>query len=228
MKIHAQQLESFGVLICQEIEPNTPNIPEIDEVEVAMYLFDGEGVFEHNGKHYYAHYPLLQDCIDDSQIRSYINNYRFGGRLADEDPITIDDLCICYGEFEECTEKEFAKYFFENLEKALSKAEITPDSIKRFNHIKKGVLENPPKNLYVFKDVQTFLEALDGKVYATYDCDGIELCDVLEEDLISLEEQNVLHDPYGENDLNDMRLTSPDKRDFLESQRVEIIILNRN
>lgn len=230
MKIHAQQLDKAGILYCQEIEPNTPDLLEIDGATVIAYMFDGEGFIEHNGGYYHMEYPLLTSAKNDGQIRTHINRQRFGGRLPDEDVITIDDLAICFGEITECSYEDFIVDFFSNLTTALKRHSAYPENDKHINKLLTELICKPPKHLYLMMDKDDIIDhyKLDGEIYAI----GAEKfneyhCDVLEQDILDLIEHKVVLDQTSiENSGHDYVLNGRNNLYKLMSNRAEFLIIN--
>lgn len=77
---------------------------------------------------------------------------------------------------------------------------------------------NPPKHLYIFKDDSEFLKELDGKIYAVSNLNGDIICDVLEDDMTALEDQDVIANG---------QIVCAESIDYICSQRVEVIFLNK-
>ena len=235
MKINSFEIDRMGGVVTCEMEPNTPDILEINEVEVITYLFDGYGVFTHNNKYYKISYDKLEDVKDDEQILRTINEYRYGNRPPDASwDITVDDMALTFGEVEECEYSEYVSYLIDGLISNASNLTVedgerevlSPDYIaSKLREIKK----TPPKYLYYFTDRDDLVEQFDGEIYPVYDENKRDdenqgwICDVLLEDLLVLEKQGIIKpDPITE--LNEPLLTSEEHRAKLLATRFEAII----
>lgn len=235
MEINAMTIERLGGCTYNPLEPNTPDIPEIDGVEIEAILFDGFGVCHHEGKYYLMSYAKLEDVKDDEQVRRTINEYRYGNRLPNDFEVTIDDLALTFGEFEECEHSEYVSYLIDGLVSNIEhlivedgKREVlSPDECAtKLREIEKC----PPKYLYYFTDRDDLVEQFDGEIYPVYDQtkrgeknDGW-ICDVLLKDLLILEEQGVIRPDKDGMDLNEPYLVSEEHRATLLEARFEAII----
>ncbi|CDN32366.1 hypothetical protein BN938_2294 [Mucinivorans hirudinis] len=219
MNINAKRIEELGGLVSLTMELNTPDFPEVDEKEITAYLFDGFGVAQCEGRYLFLTYPGVGNAMLDEQMRRTINQNRYGNRLPDDFKITVDDLAMCFAEVEEITQEEYVrqlmKGIFSNSKSLFKGTKMTPDKFREYNL---RIIMAPCKHLYIFKDYDEFMKELDGKVYAVSDKSGGFICDLLEEDMVTLDDQDIISD--GE-------IVSTDSIEFVRSQRVEIIILNR-
>lgn len=219
MNINAKHIEELGGLTILEMELNTPDIPEIDEKEVTAYLFDGVGLVQCDGLYVELTYPMLYDSKSDVQVRRTINQERYGNRLPDNFKMTIDDLAICYGEAEIIEHKDYVSTLTTGLFATMGKwAKKADDDPTQLNQKLLAIAGDPCKHFYILKNQKEFLKELDGKVYAIMDSKENVICDVLEEDMVTLEEQGIVSDGY---------IVSEDSIEYVRSQRVEIIILNK-
>lgn len=219
MNINVQHIEALGGLMSLEIELNTPDLPEIDEKKVTAYLFDAFGVARYEDKYLFLEFPGLGNAMVDEQIRRTINQNRYGNRLPDNFKVTIDDLAMCFAEAEEINHEEYVRQLLKGIftnSKSLFKGTQMTAEIFREHNLR--IVKNPCKHLYIFKDDREFLKELDGKIYAISDLNGNIICDVLEEDMITLEEQDVI---------SDNQIVSADSIEYILSQRVEVIFLTK-
>lgn len=219
MNINAKHIEELGGLMSLEIEPNAPDIPEIDGKEVTAYLFDGYGVAKHEDMYLFLTYPGIGNAMVDEQIRRTINQYRFGNRLPDNFKVTYDDLAMCYATFEEINHEEYIRQLMKGIftnSKSLFKG--TGMTAEKFREHNLSIVMSPCKHLYIFKDDREFLKELDGKIYAILDLSGNVISDVMEEDMITLEEQGII---------SNNQIVSTDSIEYVRSSRVEIVILER-
>lgn len=217
MNINVQHIEALGGLMSLEIELNTPDLPEIDEKKVTAYLFDAFGVARYEDKYLFLEFPGLGNAMVDEQIRRTINQNRYGNRLPSNFKVTIDDLAMCFAEVEEINHEEYVrqlmKGIFSNSKSLFKGSKMTPEIFREHNL---RIIKTPCKHLYIYKDDREFLKELDGKIYAISDLNGNIICDVLEEDMITLEEQDVI---------SDNQIVSADSIEYILSQRVEVIFL---
>lgn len=236
MKINSLEIDRMGGVVALEMEPNTPDIPEINEVEVTAYLFDGYGVFTYNDKYYKISYDKLEDAKDDEQVRMTINEYRYGNRLVgyDDWEITVDDMAICFGEIEACEYSEYVSYIIDGLIYNASNLNVEDGEREVLSPSDLAVSlremeKNPPKYLHFYQDRDDLVEALDGEIYPVYDENKRDdenqgwICDVLLEDLLKLEEQGVIR-PDKDAELNEPYLVSEEHRTALLATRFEAII----
>ena len=219
MNINAKRIEELGGLVSLTMELNTPDFPEIDEKEITAYLFDGFGVAQCEGRYLFLTYPGIGNAMPDEQMRRTINQNRYGNRLPDDFKITVDDLAMCFAEVEEINHEEYVrqlmKGIFSNSKSLFKGTKMTPDKFREHNL---RIIMAPCKHLFIFKEHDEFMKELDGKVYAVSDKNGDFICDLLEEDMVTLDDQDIISD--GE-------IVSTDSIEFVRSLRVEIIILNR-
>ena len=219
MNINAKRIEELGGLVSLTMELNTPDFPEVDEKEITVYLFDGFGVAQCEGRCLFLTYPGIGNAMLDEQMRRTINQSRYGNRLPDDFKITVDDLAMCFAEVEEINHEEYVrqlmKGIFSNSKSLFKGTKMTPDKFRGHNL---RIIMAPCKHLFIFKDHDEFMKELDGKVYAVSDKNGDFICDLLEADMVTLDDQDIISD--GE-------ITTLDSIEFVRSQRVEIIILNR-
>ncbi len=222
MKVNIANIESMGGCVYLPFEPNTADIPELNgDVVVESILFDGYGVFAHNGKYYKISYAKLEDVRDDEQVRITINQHRFGYRLPDNFDIAVDDLALTFGEVEECEHSEYVSYLIDGLISNLEhlvvedgiREVLSPDQCAtKLREIEKC----PPKYLYYFTDLNDLGEQFDGKIFSVCDITGECICDVLECDLAELEQHGIIDD--------NAILTSEEHRAILLATRFEAII----
>lgn len=227
MNINAKRIEELGGLVSLTMELNTPDFPEVDQKEITAYLFDAFGVAQCDDKYLFLTYPGIGNAKMDKQIRRTINQNRFGNRLPDNFKVTIDDLAMCFAEVEEINHEEYVRQLYKGIfsnSKSLFKG--TKMTAEKFREHNLRIIKRPCKHLYIYQNESDFLSVLDGKIYAVCDMDGKYLCDVLEEDLLQLETEKKVIDPSGNNSLNDMRICDAAVRDYIYSQRIEIIILS--
>lgn len=219
MNINAKRIEELGGLVSLTMELNTPDFPEVDEKEVTAYLFDAFGVAQCEDRYLFLTYPGIGNAMLDEQMRRTINQNRFGNRLPGDFKITVDDLAMCFARVEEITHEEYVRQLMKGIftnTKALFKGiKMTPEKSREHNL---RIIMAPCKHLFIFKEYDEFTAELDGKVYAVIDKNGSVICDLLEEDMITLEEQDLISD--GE-------IVTTDSIEYIRSQRVEIIILNK-
>lgn len=219
MNINAKRIEELGGLVSLTMELNTPDFPEVNEKEITAYLFDGFGVAQCEGRYLFLTYPGIGNAMLDEQMRLTINQNRYGNRLPDDFKITVDDLAMCFAEVEEITHEEYVrqlmKGIFTNTKSLFKGTKMTPDKFREHNL---RIIMTPCKHLFIFKEHDEFMKELDGKVYAVSDKNGDFICDLLEDDMVTLDDQDIISD--GE-------ITTLDSIEFVRSQRVEIIILNR-
>ena len=219
MNINAKRIEELGGLVSLTMELNTPDFPEVNEKEVTAYLFDGFGVAECEGRYLFLTYPGVGNAMLDEQMRRTINQNRYGNRLPDDFKITVDDLAMCFSEVEEITHEEYVrqlmKGIFSNSKSLFKGTKMTPDKFREHNL---RIIMAPCKHLYIFKAHDEFMKELDGKVYAVSDKNGDFICDLLEDDMVTLDDQDII---------SDSEIVSTDSIEFVRSQRVEVIILNR-
>ncbi|MFR9546008.1 MAG: hypothetical protein SNJ29_10580 [Rikenellaceae bacterium] len=229
MEINAKMIDEMGGLVLWQMEPNTPNIPEINEIEIDTYLFDGYGVATHNNKYYKLSYQRLEEIADDEQVNREVNAYRYGNREPDDLEITIDDMAMTYGEFEECEHLEYVSYLIEGLISNANKMSIEDgvrtclscdDYISQLREVERC----PPKHLYLFRDHGELVEQFDGEIYPVYDFNGEYLCDVLTADLLSLAQGGFIKPTHELSGLNETILTSIEHRDKVLASRFEAII----
>lgn len=219
MNINAKHIEEMGGLVSLEMELNTPYLPEFDEKEVTAYLFDAFGVARYEDKYLFLVYPGLGNARMDEQIRRTINRDRYGNRLPDNFKITVDDLAMCFAEVEEITHEEYVNQLMRGMI-TYSPSRLLPRRLsgEKLREQIRRIIMNPPKHLYIFKDDSEFLKELDGKIYAISDLHGDVICDVLEEDMTVLEDQDVIADG---------QIVCTESIDYIRSQRVEVIFLNK-
>lgn len=219
MNINAKRIEELGGLISLTMELNTPDFPEVDGKEVTAYLFDAFGVAQCEERYLFLTYPGLGNAMMDVQIRRTINQNRFGNRLPDDFKVTVDDLAMCFAEVEEINHEEYVRQLmigiFTNSKSLFKDTKMTA---KKFREHHFRIIKTPCKHLYIFKDHNELAKELDGKVYAVTDKDGSVICDLLEEEMLALDDQDLVSD--GE-------IVITDSIEHIRSQRVEIIILNR-
>nr|DAE55301.1 MAG TPA: hypothetical protein [Caudoviricetes sp.] len=219
MNINSKHIEELGGLVSLKMELNTPDLPEFDEKEVTAYLFDAFGVARCEDKYLFLKYPGLGNAKMDEQIRRTINRDRYGYRLPDKFKITVDDLAICFAEVEEITLNEYVNQLMKGMV-TYSPTRMLPRRLsgERLREQTMRIIMNPPKHLYIFKDDSEFLKELDGKIYAISDLNGNVICDVLEEDMTALEDQDII---------SDGQTVYAGSIDYIRSQRVEVIFLNK-
>lgn len=219
MNINAKHIEALGGLMSLEMELNTPDLPEFDEKKVITYLFDTFGVARHEDKYLFLEYPGLGNAMVDEQIWRTINRNRYGNRLPDNFKVTIDDLAMCFAEVEDINHEEYVrqllKGIFTNSKSLFKGTKMTADIFRE--HVLR-IIKSPCKHLYIFKDDSVFMKELDGKIYAISDLNGNVICDVLEDDMITLEEQDVI---------SDGKIVSAASIEYIRSERVEIIFLTK-
>lgn len=219
MNINAKYIEALGGLMSLEMELNTPDLPEFDEKKVTAYLFDAFGVARYEDKYLFLEYPGIGNAMVDEQIRRTINQNCYGNRLPDNFKVTFDDLAMCFAEVEEINHEEYVrqlmKGIFTNSKSMFKGTKMTADIFRE--HVFR-IVKSPCKHLYIFKDDREFLKELDGKIYAISDLNGNIICDVLEDDMITLEEQDVI---------SDGKIVSADSIEYIRSERVEIIFLTK-
>ena len=220
MNINAKHIEEMGGLTSLEMELNTPDLPEFDGKEVTAYLFDAFGVARYEDKYLFLVYPGLGNARMDEQIRRTINRDRYGNRLPDNFKITVDDLAMCFAEVEEITHEEYVNQLMRGMI-TYSPSRLLPRRLsgEKLREQIRRIIMNPPKHLYIFKDDSDFLKELDGKIYAISDLHGDVICDVLEEDMTVLEDQDVIANG---------QIVCADSIDYIRSQRVEAIFLNKS
>jgi hypothetical protein len=220
MNINAKHIEEMGGLTSLEMELNTPDLPEFDGKEVTAYLFDAFGVARYEDKYLFLVYPGLGNARMDEQIRRTINRDRYGNRLPDNFKITVDDLAMCFAEVEEITHEEYVNQLMRGMI-TYSPSRLLPRRLsgEKLREQIRRIIMNPPKHLYIFKDDSEFLKELDGKIYAISDLHGDVICDVLEEDMTVLEDQDVIANG---------QIVCADSIDYIRSQRVEAIFLNKS
>lgn len=219
MNINAKRIEELGGLISLTMELNTPDFPEVDGKEVTAYLFDAYGVAQCDDKYLFLTYPGVGNAMMDVQIRRTINQNRFGNRLPDDFKVTIDDLAMCFAEVEEINHEEYVRQLMKGIflnSKSLFKG--TKMTAEKFREYNRRIITAPCKHLYIFKDHNEFTAELDGKVYAVTYPNGEVICDLLEEDMLALDDQDLISDGI---------IVTTDSIEYIHSQRVEIIILNR-
>lgn len=219
MNINAKTIEVLGGLMTLEMELNTPDLPEVDEKKVTAYLFDAFGVARYEDTYLFLIYPGLGNARMDEQIRRTINRDRYGNRLPDNFKITIDDLAMCFAKVEEISREEYVSQLMKGIftnSKSLFKGTGMTAEIFREHTLR--IIMSPCKHLYVFKGQDDFMKELDGKIYAISDLKGDVICDVLEEDMITLEDQDVI---------SDNQIVSEDSIEYICSERVEIIFLTK-
>ena len=219
MNINAKHIEEMGGLVSLEMELSTPDLSEFDGKEVTAYLFDAFGVARYEDKHLFLVYPGLGNAKMDEQIRRTINQKRYGNRLPDNFKITVDDLAMCFAEVEEITQHEYVNQLMRGMI-TYSPSRLLPRKLsgEKLREQTRRIIMNPPKHLYIFKDDSEFLKELDGKIYAISDLHGDVICDVLEEDMTALEDQDVIADG---------QIVCAESIDYIRSQRVEVIFLNK-
>ena len=133
--------------------------------------------------------------------------------------MTIDDLAICYGEVEEIDYNDYLSILTTGLFTTMGRwAKGSYRSSSELNQKLLSIVRVPCKHLYILKGQDEFLKELDGKVYGITDVNGMTICDVLEEEMLFLDDQDII---------SDGQLTTPDALEYVRSQRVEIIILNK-
>ncbi|MFI3294090.1 MAG: hypothetical protein SNI70_11320 [Rikenellaceae bacterium] len=229
MEINAKMIDEMGGLVLWQMEPNTPNFPEINEIEIDTYLFDGYGVATHNNRHYKLSYKRLEEVADDEQVHREVNAYRYGNRESDDLEITIDDMVMTYGEFEECERSEYVSYLIEGLISNASNMSVEDGkrrclSCDDYITQLKELESCPPKYLCYFTDDDDLVEQFDGEIYPVYDFNGDYLCDVLTADLLNLVEEGFIKPTHELSDLNETILTSIEQRDKVLAARFEAII----
>lgn len=219
MNINAKRIEELGGLASLTMELNTPDFPEVDGKEITAYLFDGFGVAQCQERYLFLTYPGIGNSMLDEQMRRTINQNRYGNRLPEDFKVTVDDLAMCFAEIEEINHEEYVrqlmKGIFSNSKSLFKGTKMTPKKSREHNL---KIIMSPCKNLFIFKEHDEFMKELDGKVYAVTDKNGNVICDLLEEDMITLDDQDLISE--GE-------IVTTDSIEYLRSQRVEIIILNR-
>ncbi|CDN32556.1 hypothetical protein BN938_2486 [Mucinivorans hirudinis] len=219
MNINAKRIEELGGLVSLTMELNTPDFPEVDEKEITAYLFDGFGIAQCEGRYLFLTYPGVGNAMLDEQMRRTINQNRYGNRLPDDFKITVDDLAMCFAEVEEINHEEYVrqlmKGIFSNSKSLFKGTKMTPDKFREYNL---RIIMAPCKHLFIFKEHNEFMKELDGKVYAVTDKNGNVICDILEADMVTFDDQDIISD--GE-------IVSLDSIEFVRSQRVEIIFLNK-
>lgn len=228
MIINARDIESMGGLVTWGIEPNTPNIPEINEIEMETYLFDGHGVFEHDGKYYKLSYPKLEEAKGDSEMIGSINEYRYANQRSSDLEITVDDIAMTFGMIEVAEHSEYVSLIvdglIDNIGRMIVEADLSPTE---YEQKLKAVEKTPPKYLYLYRDYDELVEELDGKIYPVKDIDGEYLCDVLLDDLLILEQDGVVREVDELSGLNETILTSSENRAKLLATRFEAILFNK-
>lgn len=219
MNINAKHIEELGGLLSIKMELNAPDLPEFDEKEVTAYLFDSFGVAQCEDKYLFLTYPGLGNAKMDEQIRRTINQKRYGNRLPDNFKVTVDDLAMCFAEVEEITHYEYVNQLMRGMI-TYSPTRLLPRKLsgEKLREQIRRIIMNPPKHLYIFKDDNEFLKELDGKIYAISDLRGDVICDVLEEDMTALEEQDII---------SEGQIVCADSLDYIRSERVEVIFLNK-
>ena len=230
MKINARDIEAMGGCIWQPLEPNTPDLPEINDIEVDAVLFDGVGVFQHENKYYKISYAKLDDVRDDEQVSRTINEYRYGNRLPDDYlEITPDDLALTFGEIEECEQSEYVSYLVDGLVSNANNLNVEDGqrdvlSLDEYCQKLREIEKSPSKYLYLFKDREDLVEQFDGKIYCIHDENCNYLCDLLEEDMLHFVDKGILVPAYGDDDINETKLSSPNHKAEVLSARFEAII----
>ena len=219
MNINSKHIEELGGLVSLKMELNTPDLPEFDEKQVTAYLFDSFGVARYEDKYLFLVYPGLGNAKMDEQIRRTINRDRYGNRLPDNFKITVDDLAMCFAEVEEITQHEYVNQLMRGMI-TYSPSRLLPRRLsgEKLREQTRKIIMNPPKHLYIFKDDSEFLKELDGKIYAISNLNGDVICDVLEDDMTALEDQDVIADG---------QIVCAESIDYICSQRVEVIFLNK-
>lgn len=219
MNINSKHIEELGGLTSLEMELNTPDLPEFDEKQVTAYLFDAFGVARYEDKYLFLVYPGLGNAKMDEQISRTINRDRYGNRLPDNFKITVDDLAMCFAEIEEITHEEYVNQLMRGMI-TYSPSRLLPRKLsgEKLREQTRRIIMNPPKHLYIFKDDSEFLKELDGKIYAISNLYGDVICDVLEDDMTALEDQDIIANG---------QIVCVDTIDYIRSQRVEVIFLNR-
>ncbi len=219
MNINAKHIEELGGILSIKMELNTPNLPEFDEKEVTAYLFDSFGVARYEDKYLFLTYPGLGNAKMDEQTRRTINQKRYGNRLPDNFKVTVDDLAMCFAEVEEITHNEYVNQLMKGMI-TYSPTRLLPRKLsgEKLREQTRRIIMNPPKHLYIFKDDNEFLKELDGKIYAISDLHGDVICDVLEEDMAALDEQDII---------SEGQIVCADSLDYIRSERVEVIFLNK-
>lgn len=219
MNINAKHIEELGGLLSIKMELNAPDLPEFDEKEVTAYLFDSFGVARYEDKYLFLTYPGLGNAKMDEQIRRTINQKRYGNRLPDNFKVTVDDLAMCFAEVEEITHYEYVNQLMRGMI-TYSPTRLLPRKLsgEKLREQTRRIIMNPPKHLYIFKDDNEFLKELDGKIYAISDLRGDVICDVLEEDMAALDEQDII---------SEGQIVCADSLDYIRSERVEVIFLNK-
>lgn len=219
MNINAKHIEEMGGLVSLKMELNTSDLPEFDEKQVTAYLFDSLGVARYEDKYLFLVYPGLGDAKMDEQIRRTINRDRYGNRLPDNFKITVDDLAMCFAEVEEITHEEYVNQLMRGMI-TYSPSRLLPRRLsgEKLREQIRRIIMSPPKHLYIFKDDSEFLKELDGKIYAISDLHGDVICDVLEEDMTALEDQDIIANG---------QIVCVGSIDYIRSQRVEVIFLNK-
>lgn len=219
MNINAKRIEELGGLVSLTMELNTPDFPEVDEKEITAYLFDGFGVAQCEGRYLFLTYTGIGNAMLDEQMKHTINQNRYGNRLPDDFKITVDDLAMCFAEVEEITHEEYVrqlmKGIFSNSKPLFKGTKMTAEKFREHNL---RIIMAPCKHLFIFKEHDEFMKELDGKVYAVSDKNGDFICDLLEDDMVTLDDQDIISD--GE-------IVSLDSIEYIRSQRVEVIILKR-
>lgn len=219
MNINAKHIEALGGLMSLEMELNTLDLPQVDEKKVTAYLFDTFGVARHEDMYLFLTYPGIGNAMMDEQIRRTVNQNRYGNRLPDNFKVTFDDLAICFAEVEEINHEEYVrqliKGIFTNSKSLFKGTKMTAEIFRE--HILR-IIKSPCKHLYIFKNDREFLKELDGKIYAISDLNGNFICDVLEEDLITLEDHDVI---------SNGQIVSADSIEYIRSERIEIIFLTK-
>lgn len=230
MKINARDIESMGGCIWQPLEPNTPELPELDDIEIDAVLFDGIGLFQHENKYYKISYAKLEEVKGDEQVSRAINEYRYGNRLPDDYlEITPDDLALTFGEIEECERLEYVSYLIDGLVSNAEKLNIEDGerdvlSIDKYCEKLREIEKSPPKYLYLFKDREELVEQFDGKIYCIHDEKGDYLCDLLEDDMLNFVDKGTLIPAHGDDDINETKLSSPKHKVEVLATRFEAII----
>ena len=228
MIINAMAIESLGGLIYNPLEPNTPDIPEIDGVEVGAILFNGHGVFRHEDKYYKLTYQKLEDIEGKDQTLRAINQHRYGYRLPDDFEITVDDMAVTFGETEEIEYSEYVSCIVEGLidnsGRMIVEGDLTPFE---YEQKLRAIEKSPPKYLHIYTDFEELVEELDGKIYPVYDENKKELCDVLLEDLIELETSGDIRARLNDDDLNDVVISAVGNKEKVLATRFEAILFNK-
>lgn len=220
MKLNFNQLESSRTLMYADILLNAPDIPELDDLEIQFCLFPTFGLAHHSDKYIQLDYPSISEVDEDEQMRRTINRNLFGNRLPDDFEVTLDDVAVCFGVASPISESFYNAQLIQGLKNTADAiVEGTSVSLDKFQQVLSDKTTPLCKHLHIYRDHADLVQSLDGKVYAVKDTNGIILCDLLEEDLFLPEKAGKIDD--------NARLTDTKHKDFILSQRIEIMYLTR-